>query len=153
VLLSAQGTTAESTNSSALFTVGWFFPSPRHRAVASDCHRISISGCLSLGHQKGSPLPVPDFRGTPHSHTDGDFSPGHQDASLAGPHEELGTAPPSRRPFVPCGHLPHLLGQALRRASPIPKGANPPGRASRACSEDAPNLGGSSRSKNRGRYK
>jgi hypothetical protein len=75
-------------------------------------------------HQKGSLLPVPDLRGTPHSHTDAAFSPGHQDASLAGPHEELGMAPPSRRPFVPYGRLPCLLGQALRRASPTPKGAN-----------------------------
>jgi hypothetical protein len=63
---------------------------------------------------------------TPHSHTNAAFSPGHQDASLAGPHEELGTVPPSRRPFVPCGCLPCLLGQALQRASPTPKGANPP---------------------------
>jgi hypothetical protein len=43
--------------------------------MASDCHRISASECLSLGQQKGSPLPVSDLQGTPHSHTDEAFPP------------------------------------------------------------------------------
>jgi len=49
---------------------------------------------LSLGHQKDTPLPVPDFRRTPSTHTNEVLSAGHQNPCLGSSHEKSGTAPP-----------------------------------------------------------